>query len=618
MSAKWGYRERVTLTSEGIFASTGWPTPVASEVSASSLPLAQKLALISDGKGEIFVQSEPSSENDDPKPSRPGLKADHVGTAQLLSQVKPLRPKAAARRKQPKQGPLPVASASAAQMASKIRRQLLQMCRQAGISPGRLQVEEDPQDDLQEDQQPLETPQDPKVPVEFLEKGWRPDLATQLRRATMERAQREREIQRRSRAVQTRQTRTVPEICIKMSPEPTLVPKSVQLEGYHWQAAAKVKTQDVPKGQPTCPDNGLFQQGGLTSNAEDEIVIGGHHSETGEIFSDHLEQQAGSPSQDSRWRSREEPAASVRQFDGPPPHQTHKTSRIKDQGEERLREKSAEMLGKEPGFDSHQPFFHFGNSGIHSRLQEAWSGRERARPCEVPLQSRSVQPTTRAAPGARGGESYDLTVFQALSRKAFGPEPFNAKEQDQPEEAGEQDTPSRPISDLMVSETPEAMEDGPDEPHLDLWPQENPLDHLEVAPEIGPLEPAAFEPSEAPSSIRSPIQGSDEEDLLRAATPVEPNGDISDSDDGRSQELPDLPPYRPLPSLQGDLPDRSGDGAAHPRLAPKQLEEQFYTSLQILESVHEHLAQVDLLSQQRVLHRQYTAQYEARLNGKGF
>ena len=135
LSSKWGYRERVTLTSEGIFASTGWPTPVASEVSASSLPLAQKLALISDGKGEIFMQSEPSSENDDPKPSRPGLKADHVGKAQLLSQIPPLRPKAAARRRQPKQGPLPVASASAAQMASKIRRQLLQMCRQAGISP---------------------------------------------------------------------------------------------------------------------------------------------------------------------------------------------------------------------------------------------------------------------------------------------------------------------------------------------------------------------------------------------------------------------------------------------------------------------------------------------------
>ena len=230
MSAKLGYWEYLTLTTEGIFASTGWPTPVTSEIRASSLPLAQKLALISDGKGDIFVQSEPS-ENDDPKPSRPGLKADRVGTAQLLSQMKPPRPKAAARRKQPKQGPLP-ASASAAQMASKIRRELLQMCRQAGISPGRLQVEEDPQDDLQEDQQPKGTPQLSKVPVEFPKKGWRPDLTTQLRRATMERAQREREIQRKSRAVQTRQTRTVPEICIKMNPaEPALVPQSVQLEG---------------------------------------------------------------------------------------------------------------------------------------------------------------------------------------------------------------------------------------------------------------------------------------------------------------------------------------------------------------------------------------------------
>ena len=465
-------------------------------------------------------------------------------------------------------------------------------------------MEEDSHD--QEEQQPLEPPQDAKVPVEFLEKGCRPDLATQLRRATMERAQREREIQRRSRAVQTRQTRTVPEVCIKMNPEPTLVPKSVQLEGYYyWQAAAQVKTQDVPKGQPTCPDNGPFLQGGLTSNAEDEIVIGGHHSETGDIFSAQLKQQAGSPSQDSRCMSRAEPAASERQFDGPPPHQTHKTSRIKDQCEERLREKSSEMLGKEPGFDNHQ-WIHFGNPGIHSRLQEAWSGREKARPCEVPLQSRL---STRAASGARGGESYDLTVFQALSRKAFGVEPLDRTEDDQPDEAIDQDTPSRPISDLVVSEPPETMEDGPDEPHLDPWPQESPLDHLVVAPEIGPSEPTPFEPSEAPSSIRSPSQDSDEEDFLRAATPVEPNGDSSDSDVGRSQELPDLPPYRPLPPLR-DLPDGSGGGAA-PRLAPKQLEEQFYTSLQILDSVHEHLAQVDLLSQQRLLHRQYTTQYEA-------
>eukprot|EP00435_Cladocopium_sp_Y103_P057668 s912_g19.t4 len=605
-------RERVAVASsslpywnaEGIFASTGWPTPVASEVSASSLPLAQKLALISDGKGEMFVQSEPSSGNDDPKPSRPGLKADHIGKAQLLSQMKPLRTKAAARRKQPKQGPLPVASASAAQMASKIRRQLLQMCRQAGISPGRLQVEEDLQDDLQSDQQPLEPPKDPKVPVEFLEKGWRPDLATQLRRATMERAQREREIQRRSRAVQTRQTRTVPEMCIKMNPEPTLVPKSVQLEGYHWQTAAKVETQDAPRGQPTCPGDGLFQQGGLISNAEDEIVIGGHHSETGEISSDYLGQREGSPSRDSRWRSREEFAASARQFDGPPPHQTHKTSGIKDQEEERLREKSSVMLGKEPGFDRPQPLSHFPDSGIHSRLQEAWSGLGKARPCEMPLQSRLVQPSTRATPRARGGESYDLTVFQALSRKAFGTDALDPTEEDQPEQPGEQDTPSRPLSDLAVleppvnqpiSEPPEAMEDGLHELHLDPWPPEHPLDHLEVAPEIGPLEPAAFEPSEDPSSIRSPIQDSDEEDFLRAATPVEPNGDSSDSDVGRSQELPDLPPYRPLPSLQ---PEGSGDGAA-PRLAPKQLEEQFYTSLQILDSVHEHLAQEKLSQQER-------------------
>ena len=87
---------------------------------------------------------------------------------------------------------------------------------------------------------------------------------------------------------------------------------------------------------------------------------------------------------------------------------------------------------------------------------------------------------------------------------------------------------------------------------------------------------------------------------------TEPKGFASDSDATASplsqasaavQELPPLPAYRPLPRLEAT---ETGIPAKTRPLA-QELEKRFYGSLQVLDSVQEHLSVVDLLALQRVL-----------------
>ena len=577
--------------SQGIFASTGWPTPKLTELNASSLPLAQKLALISE-HGDILTQSEASIEDD----KTPGLKADRIGQAELLSQMQPkgsLRQvvkRPGPRRKQPKQGPSVGArasapAASAAQMASAIRRQLLDLCREAKVPTGPLQVEEAPRSP-----KPLKSRQ--WKPTLHFEQRPRPALATQLRRATLDRAQREREIQKRSRAVQTMLETTTPEICVKISPEPVLIPKSVQLEGYHWQTAARFP-EEGPDKEPTCPA-GLFQQGAPVCNTfEDQIVVGETHADAEDAFMDRLEQLGGSPSYSS-WRS-PETAALARQFEGPP----HSFQGFKVPWRELDAETWEDM----------------GDGQVNSQVNSQSTSRSQAAEAEplwAPLRSRS------ARAGATTAESYDLTVFEAMCRNfGMGPEgpDVSVLDSEAKSESGKLDPPemhgsSRPssIASLQKMEVT-GPGPGPDEPYVNSDESDLDRDPLPMEKPSDPTDgPVVFRSAEG--SIAS--QSDEGSDFLRAATPVEPALDSSESgaSTGRSQEIPVLPPYRPLPPLQADRPGGLGDVQA--RLAPKQLEEQFYSSLQILDSVHEHLAQVDLLSQQRTLHRQYTAQYDAR------
>eukprot|EP00913_Durusdinium_trenchii_P032747 g30655.t1 len=233
---------------EGIFGSTGFQRMGRG---AKKLPGSQALGLPGEQKAghhEPLHAGEVSESEEDT--DRGGFRINHLQEDKVLLPTSngrpgvklkkgvpggcsriPLTNAQRNRRKQPKQGD--VAVASALQMSATIRRQLLQVCHQAGLSPPPLQVHSP------------EASEVPGSPVELDEpkllRRSRPALAAQLRRATLVRAERER--QRRSRAVQTVQS--MPEVSIKMNQDAPLIPKSVELEGYEdfLQRQAGVETQ---------------------------------------------------------------------------------------------------------------------------------------------------------------------------------------------------------------------------------------------------------------------------------------------------------------------------------------------------------------------------------------
>ena len=592
----------------------------------SSLPLAKKLALISDGNDDLFAQS-PASESSEGSLRR-GLKADKVGKAEILSQMnlssqkdpsrKPQKP-IQCRQLQPKQrkafasGPgrpgglggvrKPVvcssASTSASQMASEIRRQLLQLCSQAGVAPPPLQCEVEPVK-VTESQKPAQPRRMNSLFKDVRQK--RPDVATQLRRATMARAQVFRELQRRSRSVQTAQMGTVPEMCIKMGPEP-LLPKSVQLDGYYWQPAAKRSVHLEPEAPRDQTDFPLVPHGHIFNTFEDEIVVSQH---SGDAF-DMSGECSGMSRQD---RQRQQAPASLAVFDGPTPHETRKLLNFEEHQEA---SPEAPISQIPEGFVSSHSCLHAHDKCPSSSLRQwkTWANKGLIQSAE------GVDRTAAADP-------YDLTVFQALCRK-MGQDPDFQYLQPRPE-----------VESLEKSEDkedaawrgPQKMVEGLATPEsrktssqscggVPLEPAGSYDGNQELIPAASLAEsPSDQCPSRSSASIQDPLELGEERPLasdcddLAAATPVEPSWDASDSEREISQELPPLPPYRPLPCLR-DVSEDVGALKGPSRMAPKQLEEQFYSSLQILDSVQEHLAQVDHLYQQRALHRQHTSQYDA-------
>ena len=114
-----------------------------------------------------------------------------------------------------------------------------------------------------------------------------------------------------------------------------------------------------------------------------------------------------------------------------------------------------------------------------------------------------------------------------------------------------------------------------------------------------PSQPQA-KPQEVPES---PALDMDLCDI--AVTPASPS-----SLSGLEEELPPLPPYRPLPSLSAQgtampLPLPGGvSNSQKPQLTARDLEERFYGSLQVLDSVQEHLSVVDILAAQQALQQE--------------
>ena len=247
-----------------------------------------------------------------------------------------------------------------------------------------------------------------------------------------------------------------------------------------------------------------------------------------------------------------------------------------------------------------------------------------------------------------GGDSYDVTVLAALYRKArwaglVGSIHEEESSQSQKEDKGFEGQPARECQSLQdpfaESDYSQEAVTTPLEPPPPPPPPEALLDETDARKHVPlPAELLAELPAELPEeyfTIEKQPESSDDSkepqgkfsdsELDHAADAVDTAGaaDAADAADavdradavdaaadeadavdaaqsarGRSSaedlgELPPLPTYQSLP-LEG--------GEAVPgRTAAKELEDQFYQSLQILDSVHQHLAQVELLEQSRSL-----------------
>lgn len=502
------------------------------------------------------------------------------------------------RRKQPKQGD--VAVASALQMSATIRRQLLQVCHQAGLSPPPLQVHSP------------EASEVPGSPVELDEpkllRRSRPALAAQLRRATLVRAERER--QRRSRAVQTVQS--MPEVSIKMNQDAPLIPKSVELEGYVCQPAARCRNasqhsessgHEASRGQIDCLDDivvGSPEVEPLGDEGGQEVI---------EVDSAILAQEA--------WLE-----ANVQPVQQPVPRSVpHEPRRMQVE----WREKDAGFHH----FDLEISKANWDPKPCASVWENAVNQHPERSTHSVPFQSKTWFPTASRTSssaveenGRRAGhrdDSYDVTVLQALYRKAGW-------------RTHDVTSLQSPVESLEGWESPKGQEGGDSSEHQSVLDEEllgthpDRVANLEQPPPPPPavppqtvdasdnqvsdgLAPSDRSPSTLPEESFKHLTLEGFSDDSGEAEEAMPSSHPSSSSSRREalEELPPLPSYRPLPIEPGST--------ASSRSAAKELEEQFYSSLQILDSVHDHLSQAELLAQRRSLQEEHKAEFESRFAG---
>ena len=235
---------------------------------------------------------------------------------------------------------------------------------------------------------------------------------------------------------------------------------------------------------------------------------------------------------------------------------------------------------------------------------------------------------------------YDVSVIQALRRKATrksgstiepralvldeGLELLDTPGSHRAQDDDAQD-PTSPVETVGFDEprtaTQNTLKPAPEERPFES-PHENSDHQFVMAPSpategcVPELRHEMLSPDQSPSGCGEREEdGQDDGCSLaypQAEAQTEPEDFASDSDAPVAsplsrasvvmQELPPLPAYRPLPRLEAT---ESGIPSTRPpRPLAKELEERFYGSLQVLDSVQEHLSAVDLLASQRALQQE--------------
>ncbi|CAJ1394376.1 unnamed protein product [Effrenium voratum] len=536
----------------------------------------------------IFRQLPESAQLGPGSPGTPGPAPDRAKVAKAKAAP-------GSHRAQPKQGrpakpkPRPTAAAlrgaqsavSAGRLAAEVRGQLLQLCAAAGLEPPELQGEV---------ARAPPTPTPAPVAPAMSAPPRRRSLASQLRLAAQQRAREELELrraQRHCRAAGT-QTEEVYEICLRASREEPLKPKCAEaLLDHHWHVAPVAPSHAPPFQELWVAD---APHGHV---AEPDIVVG-----EGQVTS-----TSGSPASPplpqleamSTWEVVPALPQGV-MASSQVPHVWHPAP------------SPPTVPDDSPGRD----FASSPRAFLPARLPPFAAPR-------APPSDRGATATDKAT-----ACDYDVSVLEALRRKgARTPMPgldapsaqavpttetaiqaaLGASAEMSAREAKWEEDLTRPAPDDGLSGSPGSAPKPPESPAASSagTPPPSP------PPAPGP-PPSSPGPGSSPDTAMA--DGAHPPSAGRPSVASE-GEDASPGREDLMDDLPVLPAYRPLPPLD-DTPVPAAGTPAAPQLAPRQLEQQFYSSLQILDSVQAHLTEVDLLAQHKALRQQHRLELEAQ------
>ena len=492
----------------------------------------------------------------------------------------------------------------AVKLASSIREEMLGLCRQLGLAPPVSSLQQELQDSLRVPAEETSCRTLPSASASARRQGKRADLASQLREHTLCRARREMR-SKRSASVQTAAVYDSGHQVDKSQLKSAVGPKNMEL----------TRQWEISSDRRACEDSSETQ---LEDHSWGEIIVQGTRDcqDVRIKTTDPADPQGAVAMQ-----PRQLPDAEMRPISRNAGVENSISNRIQYPHSQEVpveavrAPSSAEQIRMRVA----APAVH----GLPSRAPAA-------RGCDKLAQNRpghDLAFVPQHVPEHRHG-LYDVSVIQALRRKATRQaggtiEPRTVVVDDSREQLDAPGSHKAQGDDVLVPAS-HAQTVGFDEARTAT------LTTGEPAAEQRPLESRHendrhFLMADSPASVgcfqelQIPSGHAERKEAVQddgcsvaysqAEAQTEPKGFASDSDAVASplsqasaavRELPPLPPYRPLPRLEATetgIPAKTGPLA-------KELEERFYGSLQVLDSVQEQLSVVDLLASQRALQQE--------------